>query len=393
MPRRRARRRARARRARPSHRDERGQHDRDRRDYERDLFYYGGHDGATSSTRGLYERGLVDHGRLFLDDGRLITSAASTTAASTTAERGDATGLDDRRLDDRGVDHRGLDGRGRDDDRGLDRRRREPTTGASTGAAASTTTGASTAAAVTTSASSTVGEATTSVAASTVAASTTAASATTTSAAAALTTVVAAEIAATVAASTTGASTTVGGDSRRDCGCRSRRDDGRCRCDHCALYGCCSRRRHDRRFDDERREHDGRGQHDRRRGCRHDRGDDLAAPAAADVRELGTASQFSVLAATSVANDALSATVITGNVGVAPGTVVTGFPLGIVLLGAIHADDALADSAHTDAIAAYTALVAETCDFDLSGTDLGGLLLTPGKYCFSGDATLTGILT
>jgi hypothetical protein len=85
--------------------------------------------------------------------------------------------------------------------------------------------------------------------------------------------------------------------------------------------------------------------------------------------------------------------VITGNVGVSPGTVVTGFPLGIVLLGAIHVDDALADSAHTDAISAYTALVAEACDFDLTGTNLGGLLLTPGKYCFTGDATLTGILT
>src|SRR4029453_11508190 len=33
------------------------------------------------------------------------------------------------------------------------------------------------------------------------------------------------------------------------------------------------------------------------------------------------------------------------------------------------------------------------CDVDLTGQDLGGLTLTPGAYCFSSSAQLTGILT
>ena len=42
---------------------------------------------------------------------------------------------------------------------------------------------------------------------------------------------------------------------------------------------------------------------------------------------------------------------------------------------------------------AYNALAGQACDVDLTGIDLGGLTLTPGVYCFSSSAQLTGTLT
>ena len=43
--------------------------------------------------------------------------------------------------------------------------------------------------------------------------------------------------------------------------------------------------------------------------------------------------------------------------------------------------------------AAYLNLAGQTCNFDLTGQDLGGLTLVPGVYCFSTSAQLTGALT
>ncbi len=81
-----------------------------------------------------------------------------------------------------------------------------------------------------------------------------------------------------------------------------------------------------------------------------------------------------------------------GNVGVFPGTSVTGFPPGSVRNGAIHIADGVASQALSDATTAYTALAGQGCDHDLSGQDLGGLTLTPGVYCFNTSAQLTGNL-
>lgn len=84
---------------------------------------------------------------------------------------------------------------------------------------------------------------------------------------------------------------------------------------------------------------------------------------------------------------------ITGNVGVSPGTSVTGFPPGIITGGAVHAGDSTAGQAQTDLGIAYNAVAGTACNVDLTGQDLGGLTLTPGVYCFSSSAQLTGILT
>lgn len=107
--------------------------------------------------------------------------------------------------------------------------------------------------------------------------------------------------------------------------------------------------------------------------------------------DLGTASSFAVLSSTTVTNT--GATTINGNLGVWPGTAVTGFPPGIVMNGAIHANDSVAKQAHADLVAAYAAAAAAPGGTVLTGTDLGGLTLTPGTYTFASAAQLTGALT
>jgi hypothetical protein len=110
---------------------------------------------------------------------------------------------------------------------------------------------------------------------------------------------------------------------------------------------------------------------------------------------LASAQSFAVLGATTVTN--AGATVINGDLGVSPGTAVTGFPPGTVIRGAIHADDPTAVTAQADAHTAYADLVAETCGTNLSGdilgTSPGAVTLAPGVYCFGSSAQLTGTLT
>ncbi len=118
------------------------------------------------------------------------------------------------------------------------------------------------------------------------------------------------------------------------------------------------------------------------------------APAAAVAQtapSLGTAQSFAVLGGSTVTNT--GASVLNGDLGVSPGSAVTGFPPGLVTGGAIHAADAVALQAQNDVTTAYNALVSQACTADLTGQDLGGMTLTPGVYCFSTSAQLTGTLT
>lgn len=105
---------------------------------------------------------------------------------------------------------------------------------------------------------------------------------------------------------------------------------------------------------------------------------------------LGSAQTFAVLGGQTVTNTGPS--VVTGDLGVSPGSAVTGFPPGSVL-GTSHAADASALSAQTSVVAAYDDLAGQVCTQDLTGQDLGGQTLTPGVYCFLSSAQLTGPLT
>lgn len=103
----------------------------------------------------------------------------------------------------------------------------------------------------------------------------------------------------------------------------------------------------------------------------------------------GTTTTFGVLAASAVTSTGLS--VINGDLGVSPGTAITGFPPGVVT-GAIHAGDPVAAQAQADAQVMYNYLDGLPCGTNLSGVDLGGQVLTPGVYCFDSSAQLTGTL-
>ena len=112
---------------------------------------------------------------------------------------------------------------------------------------------------------------------------------------------------------------------------------------------------------------------------------------AAVAPSLGTTQSFAVLAGSTVTN--VGPTIVTGNLGVAPGLAVTGFPPGLVIGGTLETGTAAALQAQSDLTAAYVNLAGQACNVDLTGQDLGGLTLTPGTYCFSSSAQLTGTLT
>jgi hypothetical protein len=111
----------------------------------------------------------------------------------------------------------------------------------------------------------------------------------------------------------------------------------------------------------------------------------------ADQTVLATAQSFAVLGGSTVTNT--GATTVYGNLGVDPGSAVTGFPPGLVAGGTIHTGDAVAIQAQSDTVTAYKALAGEALTVDLTGQDLGGKTLTPGVYHFSSSAQLTGALT
>ena len=110
---------------------------------------------------------------------------------------------------------------------------------------------------------------------------------------------------------------------------------------------------------------------------------------------LGSTVSFVALAGSTTTNT--GPTVVNGNVGVSPGTAVTGFPPGTVLAPyAIHASDGTASTAQADLTTAYLDAVGRTATPSASGNvagDLGGLTLTPGLYNSTSSLGITGTLT
>ena len=102
---------------------------------------------------------------------------------------------------------------------------------------------------------------------------------------------------------------------------------------------------------------------------------------------LATAANYAVIANSTITNT--GGTVITGGLALSPGTSVTGGP---VVIGRNDVADNAASTAQTDLGTAYSLAAGATSTADETGTDLGGLTLTPGVYTFSSSAQLTGAL-
>src|SRR6202041_1229931 len=101
------------------------------------------------------------------------------------------------------------------------------------------------------------------------------------------------------------------------------------------------------------------------------------------------AQNFAILGGSTVTNT--GSTLISGNLGVSPGSAITGFPPGTVTNGALHAADPTATQAHADTATAFNTLAGQPVTLNL-GPNLGGLTLTPGVYHFATSAQLTGAL-
>lgn len=103
---------------------------------------------------------------------------------------------------------------------------------------------------------------------------------------------------------------------------------------------------------------------------------------------VGNAQSYAVLGGTAV-TAAGTGTVINGDVGVSPGTSITGFPAGAIVLPpfATHANDGSAIAAQAATGALYTQL-ATTGGSTPIIAELGGRTLTPGVYSFTSTANI-----
>ncbi len=106
---------------------------------------------------------------------------------------------------------------------------------------------------------------------------------------------------------------------------------------------------------------------------------------------LGTAGAFAVLAGTTVTNTGPS--IISGDLGVSPGTAVTGFPPGIVTNGTIHSADGVAAGAQSDLTTAYNDAAGRSPTANVPGFIGAGQTLAPGVYKASSSLDVGGSLT
>ena len=121
----------------------------------------------------------------------------------------------------------------------------------------------------------------------------------------------------------------------------------------------------------------------------------VAVPTAASACQapvsLGTAANFDVLGGSTVTNAGLT-TLSGGNLGLSPGTSVTGFPPGSVTAPAMIVVNGAATQAKADLAVAY-AYAAGLPGAALVPVDLSGLTLPPGLFATTAIASLGGTLT
>jgi hypothetical protein len=82
---------------------------------------------------------------------------------------------------------------------------------------------------------------------------------------------------------------------------------------------------------------------------------------------------------------------ISANVGISPGSAITGFPT-CTISGTQHIANPTAATAQGDLTIAYNALAGLACGATISA-DLGGTTLAPGVYCSASSVGLTGAFT
>lgn len=99
---------------------------------------------------------------------------------------------------------------------------------------------------------------------------------------------------------------------------------------------------------------------------------------------------FAIIAGQSLTNT--GATTITGNIAVWPGSSYTGSGT-VTQTGETYLGDAVAQRIQDDLTTLYTYLAGRPTTQDLTGQDLGGMVLTPGVYNFDSSANLAGTLT
>ncbi|WP_285507790.1 ice-binding family protein [Actinokineospora sp. NBRC 105648] len=114
-----------------------------------------------------------------------------------------------------------------------------------------------------------------------------------------------------------------------------------------------------------------------------------AARAAGTPVGLGRAGTYSVLAGQAVTNTGPST--LDGDLGVSPGTAITGFPPGLAA-GTTNAGNAAALGAQSDLVLAYNDAAGRPTTGSVAG-DLGGQTLVEGVYTASSSIGLTGTLT
>jgi hypothetical protein len=106
---------------------------------------------------------------------------------------------------------------------------------------------------------------------------------------------------------------------------------------------------------------------------------------------LGSAASFAALAGSTITST--GATVLNGNLGISPGSALTGFPPGIVTGGSIYLADPVAAQAQSDLTAAYNDAAGRVCPGPPLPGDIGGTTILPGVYCSASSVGITGIVT
>lgn len=112
---------------------------------------------------------------------------------------------------------------------------------------------------------------------------------------------------------------------------------------------------------------------------------------AAPIVNLGAASSFGILAGSTVTCAGAPGTV-NADVGISPGTAITGFPP-CVVTGTQHLANATAAQAQVDLTAAYNTLANLPCGTVVGTANIGGTTRAAGVYCSPSSILVTGDLT